>query len=423
MQLFSESVTYHNCPVEQREKVMLSCSESESLLRKMHVEPNISEAAVLSTCNRTEVYCYARKNFDVRSFVIERFCELKPAGVEVWKKHAQQRQGEQVVRHLFEIAAGLDSQIVGENQVLSQVKAAYSESLKQRMSKIILHRLFHQAFRVGKKVRTDTDINCGAVSIALAAVELAVDELEPEVADTMVIGAGENAELLSRYLLKVPVKSLLVANRSIAKAGEMASRLKAGRVIRLQESIKELKKVDLLISSTSSPKPIISSDAVRRYLEKRQKPLLIIDLAVPRDVEKAVADFPCVTLYDIDDLNQCVSGNEQKRLTEVPKAERIVCDFVKEFMRWYDSLSVVPVISALQERGMELARSEAKRYAGEFSPDDSQRLRKFAESLVKKVLHGPVSFIKNNGEQEPSAEQLQAAELVNKMFLSNGGQW
>jgi glutamyl-tRNA reductase len=428
MELFLNNLTFHNCPVELREKTIFSSEQRHSMLRQMHAEERISEAVILETCNRLEFYLYAKKSFDCKRFLTGLIGQIKPDAVETWRKYSREMSGIDVARHLFEVACGLDSQMLGESQILSQVKSAYTESLDSRMSRFLFHHLFHSAFRAAKAVRTNTNINGGAASVGLAAVELAKREIDLSAAAAMVIGAGENAELVAKYLVKAVVGGLIIANRDKAKAQAVCSRLNTGEAIGLKELAGRLAEVDLVISSTASQEPILTYQTASKILAHRKRPLLIIDIAVPRDIEAKVGELECVRLYDIDDLGGLVRRsfseggriieNEEKRKGEIDKARQIITDFTNEFAGWYSSLNLVPVISQLTRRGLELARSEAGRYAKNFGNDNSEKLRCFAESLVKKILHGPINFLKNGGDQQPSAEQLQAADLINKMFLS-----
>jgi len=420
MKLVLNNVTYHNCPVQLREKVAFTAEKRRSMLKKMHAEEQISEAVILQTCNRSEFYAYAKKDFDVRGFLAELIGQMQPEAADIWSKYSRESIGIDAVRHLFEVAAGLDSQMLGENQILSQVKSAYTESIDCRMSKFMFHRLFHNAFRVGKTVRTNTDINCGAVSISLAAVELAKKKIDLSASTAMVIGAGENAELAARYLLKAQLPTLIIANRNTKKAQALRARLKTGEIISLADITDRLAEVDLVISSTAAAEPIVTYQAVADGLSQRQKALLIIDLAVPRDIEPQINQFECVSLYNIDDLNEQISRNKKKRSNEIPKARAIVAEFTDKFMQWYDSLNLVPTITQLTQKGLILAHSEAKRYAKDFGEGNDNKLELFAESLVKKMLHGPISFLKNGTDQKPGPEQLQAVDLINKMFLSQG---
>jgi glutamyl-tRNA reductase len=418
MKLVLNSITYHDCPVHLRERVAFTPEQQRSILRRMHTADAISEAVLLDTCNRVEFYVYARKAFDVKAFLTNLVTQFHPDAADVWREHSRQSEAMDVVRHLFEVAAGLDSQMIGENQILSQAKAAYTLSLECRMSKFLFHRLFHNAFRVGKAVRSETDINCGAVSLSLAAVELAKTKIHLPDASAMLIGAGENAELAAKYLLKAGLKNLIIANRSTENARAMKARLKTAQIIPLEDIPASLPDVDLIISSTAADEPVVTYESVKDILVDRKKILLIIDIAVPRDVDPDIARLECVSLYNIDDLDEQISRNRRKRSREIPKAQAIVADFTDKFAKWYDSLNLVPVITRLTESGLNLARTEAKRYARDFGPENSDKLRLFAESLVRKMLHGPINFLKNGGDADPSTEQLHAADLINKMFLS-----
>jgi len=418
MKLVLNNVTYHNCPVHLREKVAFAPEKRYLMLKRMYAESRISEAAILETCNRSEFYAYAKKDFDVTAFLAELIGQIQPEAIDTWSKYSCQSDGPDAVRHLFEVAAGLDSQMLGENQVLSQVKSAYTESIDCRMSKFVFHHLFHSAFRVGKTVRTDTNINCGAVSISLAAVELAKKKIDLSTGKALVIGAGENAALAARYLLKAQLPNLIIANRNTEKARALQAQLKAGEIIGLADIAGRLDEVDLVIGSTAADEPVVTYQAVVDCLSRRKKPLLMIDIAVPRDIEPQISQFDCVSLFNIDDLNEQINRNKEKRSNEIPKAQAIVADFTDKFMQWYDSLNLVPIITQLTQKGLNLAHSEANRYAKDFGQDNAEKLELFAQSLVKKILHGPITFLKNGADEEPDTEQLRAVDLVNKMFLS-----
>jgi len=418
MKLVLNNITYHDCPVEVREKVTFTDEQQRFMLKKMHAEEAISEAAILETCNRIEFYLYAGKSFDCNGFLAELIGQVRPGAVDTWAEYSRRYAGIDTVRHLFEVAAGLDSQMTGENQILSQVKSAYTMSLDCRMSKLIFHRLFHNAFRVGKAVRTHTSINCGAVSISLAAVELAKKKIDLSAAAAMVIGAGENAELAARYLLKAGLPRLIIANRNPQKAEAMAARLRTKQIIGLADITGKLAEVDLMITSTAADEPIVTYEMLKNGLAQRDKPILMIDIAVPRDIDPDVGRFECVSLHNIDDLNKQIDRNKEKRSSEIPRAHTIVAEFTDNFSNWLHSLNLVPAISQLTQKGLKLAHSEARRYAKDFGKGNSEKLKLFAESLVKKILHGPISFIKDGADEELSTEQLQAVDLINKMFLS-----
>ncbi len=419
MELSLHSVTYHDCPVEMREKVSLSEEQRRSMLAELPGHKGIREAVILQTCNRTEIYLWAKKDADWGPTVGELFSQAGPEALQIWRKYSKQTHGIEVVRHLFTVAAGLDSQMLGENQILSQVKSAYTESIESRGSRFIFHHLFHIAFRAGKAVRTHTDINCGAVSISLAAVELAKEKTELGKSTVMIIGAGENAELAARYLAKAGVAGLIIANRNKNKAAELCERLGCGRAIGLDEIPEALDDNDVVIASTGATQPIIAYETVEGILRNRTRAILMIDIAVPRDIDPRIGKFDCATIVNIDELDKRIAANREKRSSEIPKAERIIDEFTDKFEKWLDSLEVLPVVSQLTQKATELAKAEAKRYAKDFDKANAAKLEVFAESLARKLLHGPVSFLKEANAEDPTTQQLRALDLVNKMFLLN----
>ena len=418
MKIVLQNITYQHCPVELREQLTLSDQQQHRFLHKMRNDGRMSEAAIIQTCNRLEFYTYAKKSLDCQKYLAELISDFFPTSAVVWNDYHDCRQGLNAVTHLFSVAAGLDSQMIGENQILSQVKNAYKTSLDCRMSRLIFHRLFHIAFRAGKTVRTHTNINTGAVSISQASVELAAAKLKLQKAKAVVIGAGDNAELACKLLLKRNVEELIIANRNIDNALNLANRLKTGRVIALEQLPENLLDIDLLISTTSSPGIVLSLEAASSYLNQREKPLLMIDIAVPRDIDPALADHDLAQIVNIDQLNEHIDINKQLRNGEIPRAKQIVAEFTTMFQKWYDSLEIVPLISQLNQYALDLARSEAQRYAPDFADKDKQKLELFAQSLVKKILHNPISYLKSNNDEDPTTEQLQAADIINRMFFA-----
>jgi len=419
MKLSLYGVTYHDCPIEARERITLSDEERLALLKVMHAHDPIREAAILQTCNRLEFYLFASRAFDEAAFLAEQLRQRgRPVGI--WNQYNKHLSGLDAVHHLFEVAAGLDSQMIGENQILSQVKAAYTEALQARTSRLVFNRLFHLAFRAGKAVRTQTDITCGAVSIGLAAVELAKERMDLTKTKALVIGAGENAQLVATYLAKAGIAEMTIANRDQCRAQDLAARFERARAIGLDGLIKALRHADLVISSTAAEEPILTYEATRSVLSKRRRPLLILDVAVPRDIDPLVGQFACVTLRNIDDLDQQIAHNKAQRSREVPKALALVEQFVTEFQRWYESLSVVPVIAGLTGKARALAQREARRYGRQFCAQDREKLAAFAESLVKKLLHEPIRFVKDAGS-DPTTEQLMALDLINRVFHLKAG--
>jgi len=258
------------------------------------------------------------------------------------------------------------------------------------------------------------------VSVGLAAVELAKERMDLTEAKALVIGAGENARLVAAVLDKAGVAELTIANRDLGRAQDLAIRSARTTAVGLDGLAKALGRADLVISSTAAAEPILTYEAAQRVLSRRRRPLLILDLAVTRDIEPKVGQLTCVTLLNIDDMDQQVDRNKAQRDREVPKAWALVDPLVTEFQEWYDSLSVVPVIAGLTEKAGALARHEARRYGRQFCAQDRDRLKAFSESLVKKILHEPIRFIKDAG-RDPTTEQLMALDLINRVFHLQAG--
>jgi len=413
-------ISHRDCPIEKRELVVFSPHQRSDMLKKMSGETKIQEAVILQTCNRTEFYFYTDDEKGCGDFAASLAGQMRPGAEVIWKKFCRKQTGMDVVGHLFEVAAGLDSQMLGESQVLGQVKDAYSESVAHKMSKLIFNHLFHLAFRAGKAVRSKTDINCGAVSVALAAVELAKKTMDLEGSKIMLVGAGQNASIAAKYLSKLDNSELIIANRSLSNAEALIDRIGKGHAIKLTGIPKVLDEVDLVISTTSCELPIITYQSVRKSLSGRKRPLIAIDIAVPRNIDPKICKFGCVKLYDIDDLKGQIDRNMKKRRCEVPKAKKIVEKFASGFESWMEGLNVVPVIARLNQEIIHLAHNEAARYAKDFKSGNhnaEEKLKLFAESLARKILAEPINFIKGTDYKASDPEHKQAVDLIKKMFL------
>ena len=360
---------------------------------------------------------YAKKDFDAETYIPDLLEQIRPRAGAIWQEHRQVSNDMEVVRHMFSVAAGLDSQMLGENQIISQLKNAYTISIECRTSKFFFHRLLHRAFRASKDVRTNTAINCGAVSISLAAVELAKSRMTLPGARVLLVGAGENAALAAKYLIKPGIAQLTIASRTIDSARELAQQLSTGSAITLDEVPNKLADSDLIICSTASAEPLIKVDDCAYLISQRQKPILIVDIAVPRDVADEVGQLPGVQLYNIEHLNEKIAEKKAARSGWIPKAEAIVNKHVSAFADWYDSLNNADVISNLTQKYLASANEHVKRYAKEFSDTDADKLKLFAESLTKQILHGPINYIKTSDSDDLTPEHLHAVDLINKMFL------
>jgi glutamyl-tRNA reductase len=333
MNLFCQSVDFRTCPAGVREKLVLDPTRQELFLRSCREYPRISDALLLNTCNRLEFYFYAEKQFDTSAF-IDDFISY-----DGWNKYKRTFTGLNVAGHLFSVAAGLESQIVGENEIFSQLKTAYSFALRCNTIDFMFHRLLHSAFRLAKAVRTQTNISTGALSIAQAAVELAADNFttcgEPvesiSGAKILVIGSGTNAELVIKHLIRKNAKDITILARNKDAAGQLIERNQAGRFLPLNELDNQLPYADIVFAATTSQKPLIAA----AKLKNRAKPLILIDLSIPPNIEPQARDADGVKLFYVDSLNEIINANNRKRQTQIPKAKAIIDEHLQVFWRWY----------------------------------------------------------------------------------------
>lgn len=420
MRLMCSGISFHETTLQQREPLAFGLARQQRLLCAMRQCPQIHEGMILCTCNRTEIYAYCEAEFNFNAFLVSLIGEFHAEAAEIWARLHQARKGIEAVRHLFTVASGLDSQMIGENQIIRQFKTAYSDAIEAATAKFFFHRLMHSTFRASKAVRTQTDINCGAVSISAAAVELAKTKITLPGASALLVGAGENATLIAEYLLKAGIGSLTIASRTLETATELAVQLKTGTPATLEQLPQLLADADLVLCSTAAEMPIITADDHGYLLSQRSKPIVIVDVAVPRDVDAAVGDIDAVQLYNIEDLDAQVQANIAQRSTHIPQAKTIIDEHVGQFDEWLKSLNVTDVVKSLVEEYQVMAREEANRYSGLFPDLNPEELQKFAESLAGKFLHGPVTYLKQSSADDVTSEQLQAMDAVRKMLLDAG---
>ncbi len=402
MNIIVVGLSHHTAPLEIREKLAFSSSGIESPLRELTSLPDITEGVIVSTCNRVEVYARARDMAAgiarVKRFLAGRggipFSSLEP--------HLYGYHGEKAVRHVFRVASSLDSLVIGEPQILGQVKAAYGYAAEYGASGLILNRLLHKAFSVAKRIRTETRIASSAVSVAFAAVELARKIFDGLAGKTvLLVGTGEMGELAARHFVTAGAGEVMVANRTFERAERLATEF-SGRPVRFDDLADHLHKADIILSTTGAPRYIIGPAAVSEALRRRkQRPMFFIDIAVPRDIDPAVNDLENVYLYNTDDLRGVVESNLEQRAREAEKAEEIVTDETGRFLAWLSSLEVVPTIVALRSRFEEIVRAEARRTLTAWkdpSPEQERRLDAMTSAIISKLLHTPISVLKHTGQ-------------------------
>jgi glutamyl-tRNA reductase len=397
-------MNHETAPVELRERFVLADHTIDDVMNDIRAINDIRESLLISTCNRFEILLTTEKGDDAKESVIgflSRFSgiprqELEPT-LYVYENH-------EAIRHIFRVAASLDSMVVGEPQILGQVKDAYRTAVEHKSSSVILNRLMHKTFSLAKKIRTETDIADSPVSISFAAVELAkkiFGNLSGKKA--LLIGAGEMAELAATYLLSNRIDKILVANRTFAKAVELADQFR-GAAISFDEIVQQLQEVDIVISSTASSEPVIFERQVKDTMRPRKnRPLFFIDIAVPRDVEPHVNRIENVFLYDIDDLKGIVDSNIDKRKKEAVKAERMVDEEMIKFTQWLKTLEVVPTIVALQDKCEKIRQIELKKTLSSLdalSESQKKDVQNLTLSITKKILTNPILFLKRKQDRD-----------------------
>jgi len=342
-------LNHKSAPLEIRERLaFVNLEELKKGLSLLKRDSILKEVVILSTCNRVELYAVSPRISDILLFNV--FERLKGVPSDEIAPFCYFKVGQEAVRHLFIVASSLDSMVIGEPQILGQLKEAYEVALEEGTVGFFLHRLFQRAFFVGKKVRRETGIGDGAISVSYVAVELArkiFGDLENK--RVIIVGAGEMCELAARHFRSHGVREIMVANRTWQRGLELASKI-GGTPIPFEEIKERFKEADIILSSTGASRPLIFKEDVKKALKYRKgKPLFIIDLAVPRDVEPEVNELDGVFLYDIDDLKQVAQEHANNRLNEAERAKELVEEEVEKFTKWYRSLEIVPTIKDLRE--------------------------------------------------------------------------
>lgn len=391
-------LNHRTAPVEIRERFNLVCVDTREPLSDLARLRALRESFYLSTCNRMEVL-FTTPTFDEGiSAVVGLLADIYGQTGGALKPYLYTYIDQEAVKHLFRVACSLDSMVVGEPQILGQIKDAYRQATEAKTSGVILNRLLHKSFSVAKRVRTETRIGSSAVSISYAAVELAkkiFGDLKGKIA--LLIGAGEMAELAAEHLLSNGVERIMIANRTLERALALARRFN-GSTVPWEELVEELKQVDIIISSTGSSEPILSGEQVKKRMRaRRNRPLFFIDIAVPRDIDPDVNRIDNVYLYNIDDLQGIVEVNRSERLKEAARAEHIISAEALRFDAWLRTLEVVPTIVSLREKAEQIRGAEVHktlRQLDSLSGEEIEAVQVLTQSLIKKLLHDPILFLK-----------------------------
>jgi len=403
-ELLALGISHKTAPVALRERLALTETEAVALLEDLVATPEVRESVVISTCNRTELYCVVGDPVAAETVILGGFAQRAGIRPTELADVMYSPRNCDAARQLFRVTGGLESMIVGENEVQGQVKRAYEAALKTGTTGPMSNRLFTAALQTGKRVRTETAIGSSRVSVSSVAVDLAVDMLG-ELSDkhVVIIGAGETSELTAQALSAQGVSTMFVANRHADRALSMAERF-GGCVVSLDRLPEQLAAADIVVSSTSSPHPIVGSEELALVMRERGgRPLFMLDLAVPRDIDPACGDLDGVTLFDIDGLQAVVARNLQVRQGESAAAEAIVEEEIQHFARWLGTLEVVPTITALRRRAGDVVEQVIEENSGRWesaSPRDLARIEAMAQSVASRLLHEPTIRMKSLADGE-----------------------
>ncbi len=393
-------LNHKTADIEVREKLAFNGPKLEEGLRRLYNLPGIKEVFIISTCNRVELYYHSSK--DVSPEVIKFLAGFHNIPQESLEKGIYILNDLEAARHLFRVASSLDSMVVGEPQILGQVKEAFQFALNKKTTGLILNTLVKKAISAAKRVRTETKIAENAVSISYAAVELAKKIFEDlSTKSFMLLGAGEMAELAARHLISNGVRSVTVANRTYERGCELAKEFN-GRAIRFEDFPRELVHTDIVICSTGAPGYVLTKEEMNRIMkERKQRPVFLIDISVPRNIDPSINEIENVYLYDIDDLQGVVDSNRMERQKEAALAEEIIKEEVEKFQRWLSSLDSVPTIIALRKWAEDIKEEELKDFFNRFPSLDEKEKKaviQLANTIVNKLIHPPTVALKSDSE-------------------------
>jgi glutamyl-tRNA reductase len=411
-------MSHRSAPIEVRERVAFPPCAAREFIGRLTREGVASEAVLLSTCNRTEVYAVVEDE-GARGRLLDLLAEDRGVEREILEHDTYWMVDDRAVRHLYRVASSLDSMVVGEAQVLGQVREAYRAATEERCSGPILNRLFHTSLRVGKRVRSETGIGDSSLSVPRVAVKLAEGVFGGLAGrSALVLGAGEMSELVVKELRVRGVDDLRIANRTPKRARLLAERV-GGAAVGFDAIPEQLSEVDVVVSSTGSGEWVITAPVVERAVGGRTDPLFLIDIAVPRDVDPVVQSLGAVYLYDMDDLQAVVERNADDRGTAAAEGEAMISPAVVEFMSWLSTLHAVPLIQELRDGAERIRRHELARALKrmDLSPEEAAAVERLSHALVNKLLHGPISEIKSLAE---SGAPLQNEEVRRRLLALEG---
>jgi glutamyl-tRNA reductase len=417
MHLVCVGLSHKTAPVEQREKAALSESSCRALLRSLYGVPGVGEVVALSTCNRTEVYAVAEELGASEEAMVRAIVEHTAISRGELDCARYLHLEERAAAHLFRVAAGLDSMILGESEIQGQVRGAWDLAREEETVGVVLNRLFRHAVEAGKRVRHETRISEGPTSVAAVAVQLAREAFgDLPGRRALLIGAGRIGEATAAALMSLGLRELTVANRTVTTARSVAEKV-GGRGVGFDRMGAALEGADIVISSTDAPHPILGYRDIERVMSLRPThPMVLIDIAVPRDLDPRIGEIKGAVLYDIDDLERVIEASIDERLREAQRAEGIVAGEVRRFAEWRHGLAVAPTIRSLRERAEEIRRREVARVSRQWeslSDADRERVEALTKAIVGKLLHEPTVRVRAAAQ---NGDGLAHLEVLRDLF-------
>ncbi|MBU0558794.1 MAG: glutamyl-tRNA reductase [Bacteroidota bacterium] len=420
MNLIGISINHRTAPIDLREAVHLSTDEITELTIILK-EEIFTDGFILSTCNRTEIFGYPKKNFLNASEIIDQLLKFKPVK-NIANSNFNKYFNCSAVKHLFMVASGIDSLIIGDSQILGQTKEAFQLSEDLSFTGTILKRLADTTIKVGRRAIKETNVSEGAVSVSYAAVQV-VEKIFADLStkSALVIGAGETGELAATHLFDKGVSRLAISNRTLSKANALASKLKAD-VVSFERLAENLHQFDIIFSATSADGFVIQQDVVKNAMRKRRgSPIVLMDIAVPRDIDPASRELENVFYNDIDSLNIIVSQNLKKREEEIPLVQNIIMDEMINFFSWFNTLDVVPAIKIVREFFEEMGSDELSKIKNKISEDDYLKVEDMTRRLIGRLLHNPIVKLRELAETGTNLQEAASHSLMIKTLFNLNG--
>jgi glutamyl-tRNA reductase len=421
MNLLAVSISHHTAPIELREALYFGDEEIRKFVEK--VKGNLfNEGLVISTCNRTEIYGIPVKSELQYSEVFNFINGIKPIN-GIKQDHFKSLFSQEAVTHLFEVITGIDSLLIGDNQIYHQVKDSFQLSENLHFAGFLMKRLFDSAIKTGKRAITETEISEGAVTVSYAAVQL-IEKIFSSLGkkSALVVGTGESGEIAAKHLMERGIGKLAVTNRTITKAEAVAKKLNA-KIIPFENFKDYIHEYDIIISATSSENLILTKDDIKSAMKKRSYAnMVLMDIAIPRDIDPASKEIDYVFYNDIDSLNIIVAQNLEKRKEEIPKVQNIIKEEVQNFFDWYNSLEVAPTIKSLREHFEAVRTEEVDKNKNRFSSEDQEKLEIVTKRIINKILHHPTLELRKLSQSSNNIDETAIKmSLLRDLFgIDNG---